>query len=304
MKNASPELIALLNSGQFVFWDLYTISLNVGSVLRFTDANFSITSGDTFDGSSLMINSEDSPSTASWKLGLDVSNWTVAVMPRTIDAVTGELFPDKIGSVPWTSAARRGYLDGARFHVERAYFASTPTYPLTNNTATAIGKISIFLGSIATVDISEMKVIITANDYRELLDTNMPRNVFQSGCRHKLFDTGCTLTASSFVNNMTVTGSSTRSAITSGTTTPGGSTTFTLGRIVFTSGANQGFQRTVLSWTPGSFVLQNPLPYAPAIGDTFQAYPGCDKTVDHCKLFDNLLNFGGEPYIPAAELAV
>jgi hypothetical protein len=304
MKTASPELVSLLNSGNFVFWDLYTITLNVGSVIRFTDANFSISSGGFFDGSSLLINSEDNPSTASWKLGLDVSNWTVAVMPRTKDPITGELFPDKIGSVPWTSAARRGYLDGAKFLVERAYFASTPTYPIPVSGAPAVGKITVFLGSVATVDISEMKVILTANDYRELLDTNMPRNVYQSGCRRKLFDAGCTLNSASYINNMTITGTSTRSTLVSGNTVPSGSGSFTLGRVVFTSGSNTGFQRTVLNWSPGSFTLQNPLPYAPSVGDTFQAYPGCDKTLDDCEAFNNLLNFGGEPYIPAAELAV
>jgi hypothetical protein len=44
------------------------------------------------------------------------------------------------------------------------------------------------------------------------------------------------------------------------------------------------------------------LGFVPAPGDTFIAYPGCDKTQSTCSgKFSNLVNFGGSPYIPVPE---
>ena len=54
----------------------------------------------------------------------------------------------------------------------------------------------------------------------------------------------------------------------------------------------------------GIFVLTQPLPYAPAAGDNFTVYPGCDKSQRTCQLkFNNLANFAGFPYVPAPETA-
>jgi hypothetical protein len=54
----------------------------------------------------------------------------------------------------------------------------------------------------------------------------------------------------------------------------------------------------------GMFALTQPLPYAPAAGDTFVVYPGCDKSQRTCQIkFGNLANFGGFPYVPAPETA-
>jgi hypothetical protein len=43
----------------------------------------------------------------------------------------------------------------------------------------------------------------------------------------------------------------------------------------------------------------------PNTGDTFTAYPGCDKTQNTCtSKFNNLVNFGGFPYVPVPEAAI
>ncbi len=51
--------------------------------------------------------------------------------------------------------------------------------------------------------------------------------------------------------------------------------------------------------------LWQALPYAPNPGDPFVIYPGCDKTVFSCaRKFNNLINFGGFPFIPTEETAL
>ena len=67
---------------------------------------------------------------------------------------------------------------------------------------------------------------------------------------------------------------------------------------------NNGASRSVKSYTPGVITLSLPLLAAPGVGDTFNAYPGCDKQQATCtNKFSNKVNFGGQPYIPLPETA-
>ena len=89
---------------------------------------------------------------------------------------------------------------------------------------------------------------------------------------------------------------------------PTGFGTYALGRVVFTSGLNAGFTRAIRTMASAAGVLTlgliAPMPFAVAAGDTFTAYPGCDKQMATCTLFSNIANFGGQPYIPSPETAV
>ena len=77
------------------------------------------------------------------------------------------------------------------------------------------------------------------------------------------------------------------------------------GQIMFTSGANNGLVKAVKSYFDQQFLFNSPLPFAPSAGDTFIAYPGCDKTQATCTTkFSNLVNFEGFPYVPAPETAI
>ena len=77
------------------------------------------------------------------------------------------------------------------------------------------------------------------------------------------------------------------------------------GQIIFTSGVNNGLVKAVKSYFDQQFLFNSPLPFAPSAGDTFIAYPGCDKTQATCtNTFGNLVNFEGFPYVPAPETAI
>lgn len=315
----SPALITLFNNvvdeGAPLFvWRIYTITLFGGGVLRFTDADFDIKAvastgplniaGQTYSASSVRIDTKQSKTQAHWKIGLDTDQYVLAVMPRPFEPVSGEAFPDQIGGVPWLQAAQAGALDAADFQVDECYFGALPTWPMPTGGAKPVGCKTIFAGVVAEVDTTNAIAILTVNDYRSLLSYSMPRNYYEAQCRHTLFDVGCTLSAASYAVPATVGAGSTAAAIVApGLATPQGSRSYTLGRIVFTSGQNQTFQRTVKSWD-GSFTLSllNPLPYVPAPGDTFTAYPGCDKLLTTCNAFNNVINYGGQPFIPPPEV--
>jgi uncharacterized phage protein (TIGR02218 family) len=84
---------------------------------------------------------------------------------------------------------------------------------------------------------------------------------------------------------------------------------FSLGKLQFTSGALQGtwigIQSQVGSGSaPVALTLTPPLLAAPAPGDAFTAWPGCDRALSTCRnKFNNIGNFRGFPWIPVPETA-
>lgn len=306
MKPANAALITLLQTGKFVFCDLYAFTLTTGSVLRYTTADTDVTyAGNTYS-SALFFDQEGSKATGHWKTGLDVDTWQVSVMPLDLDPVTGALFPIKINGQPWLSVVAHGALDGAAVSIHRAYFAAWPTpwtSPIPANSNLVL--VDYFAGRTAAVDLMRNKAIISINSWLDQLSLLLPRNSWQAPCRFTLFDAGCALNQASFAHNLTVLGGSTQTQIvvSAGAMSP----SFALGQCVFTSGLNNGFRRMIKSYDGTSLFLIAPMPFAVAPGDTLTAYPGCDKTyagANGCLGFANQINFGGQDQIPVPETAV
>jgi len=65
---------------------------------------------------------------------------------------------------------------------------------------------------------------------------------------------------------------------------------------------NNGTVRSVKQFSAGAFTLVVPLWQACSPGDTFTAYPGCDRTSPTCSgKFGNLVNFRATPDVPVPE---
>lgn len=284
MKTASAALIALLNAQQFYMADLYVITLQNGTVLRYTSADGDLVyGGNTFSsvGPQLVRGSTKT------MIGVQVDTLDVDFLVNS-----GVL----INSTPIAQFATQGGFDGARLALWRTFM------PLSSWGDTSAGVLIMFVGRVADVECSRNGVKLSVNSDLELLNVMLPRNMYQAGCRHKLFDAGCSLAKASYAVTSAAAGGSTRSVIGSALAQTAGY--FDLGTITFTSGVNNGLSRTVKSFASGSFTLSYPFPAAPAAADTFTAYPGCDKQQATCtSKFSNLANFGGFPYIPAPETA-
>jgi hypothetical protein len=75
------------------------------------------------------------------------------------------------------------------------------------------------------------------------------------------------------------------------------------GKIVWTSGLNQGRAMEIKTQSSTVISLYLPMVNAIGIGDTFAIYAGCDKLVNTCKTkFGNTYNFRGEPHKPRTGL--
>lgn len=303
MKPASPTLAALIESGNFDTSLCYTFSLRGGGTVLLSEATFTIKSGATVWpglGPLTVDGGTSTPSLGHWKVGSDVDQWQLTIAPRLIDAVTGATLPDKIGDQPFLAAVRARLLAGAGALVQEAYFdRASGYYPPAVGGATPVGFLTIFRGSVGPTEVVNGQAIITLLDFRQLLQTQMPRNIYQAGCQHTLYDSGCKLSAPAFRQTGSVTAVQSRSLFSTSAPAPAGSGTYDLGRVTITSGENAGITRTIQSWDGAQLVqVSPPFPFAIAVGDAASMYPGCDKTMASCTAFGNLNNFGGNPYIP------
>jgi uncharacterized phage protein (TIGR02218 family) len=90
--------------------------------------------------------------------------------------------------------------------------------------------------------------------------------------------------------------------VSGGTVTPyGGSGTtagfFDGGKVTFNSGNNANLSEEVKTFVTGQVTLVLPMPYTIVAGDTYTIIRGCQKTLQACMDYSNVVNFVGEPYV-------
>lgn len=293
MKTATTELRDLIESGEFVQVDLYTITLASGEVLRTTSADVLI----YWDG-------EDYPSDRpaivrdklSVSLGFEVDSLSLSMYPKN-STPDSEDAADTVSGLPFGQALRAGVFDGATLLLEKAY----APIPEADGELEITGVLHGFEGSMSDIDGGRGEFSVDVKSALELLNTDLPRNLFQSTCLHTLYNSGCTLDRDDFIVSGEVTGSATDTGFDSDLSEAAGY--FEQGVLVFTSGVHNGFRRTVKTHATGGVLgFALPLPEPPDVGDTFTIYPGCNRTMATCGAkFNNLSHFKGYPFVPVPE---
>ena len=287
MRAMTSGLIALLESGEYEFADCWTITLNGGSILRYTSADIDVRANTL----TFLAGPQIARGAISEKRGVEVSTLKITITADDSNLVAGK---------PLIQFIKGRGLDGATIKLERAFgpdWTTLSTFPGTGATGTLIR----FAGKITSIDkIQGLTVELTATSWMVLLNVQMPRNLYQARCLHTLYDAGCTLNPASFRDSGTITGIPTTQQF--NTAVPGHPDGYyNLGRIVFTTGPNAGVSRTIRSSTfaSGTIVLTQPLPALPIYGDAFSIYAGCDLTQATCtSKFSNLPNFKATPFVP------
>lgn len=302
MKPASTQLIALLQSGRFLFADLYQFTLNSGATDYFSSLDVPVTyGGNTYKADSLRIDG------LKFKIavGLQVDEQEVRIGAYPGDTLAGADFLSTVGV---------GLLDGAYLLRSRAFWQR----------ATGIAQQDIALPPIGVIALSNMLVSqitkigrthveMKVKSPTKLMDLDMPRNYYSPGCIHTLYDSGCTLVKSAHGGNGAVGGP--QSALTnlnipwaggvSPITSGDGLPSFAQGRLLFTSGVLNNLQVSIANNDGNFLYLTYPLQQLPNLGDTFTAYLGCSKTINSCEnKFANLDNFRGFPFVPQVYVSV
>lgn len=128
--------------------------------------------------------------------------------------------------------------------------------------------------------------------------------VYQPECRADLGDSRCKLDLIPLTTHATIATITNRKTFTISYSDPQVTAEwFNGGRVTFTSGDNNGKSVEIRKWTIGSALVELHLsaPFTPEVGDTLDLIPGCDKRRETCKVFNNYLNFRGEPFIPGTD---
>lgn len=274
----------LFTNTEIVEINLFTITLVNGTIMRrATRMNRSITVlGVTF----LPGNPSFSCGQIVDTIGTQVSNLEFTIIAQPTDL---------IGGIPVLQAAAQGYFDGAQIKVQRLFMDSSYTQ---------IGIITRWLGELGDIkSIGRTMVVFDAKAMTQRLNQKTPKNLIQPGCLHTLYDAGCKLSKAAFAVGGIVQAGSTINKLITNLVNP--NDYFDLGTMTFLSGTNVNLSYSVKLYTGGVLLLNRPLLLVPSAGDTFNAFPGCDKLQSTCDIkFSNLPNFKGFPFVPPPETAL
>ncbi len=291
MKPVGPELLALLATRQFFCADLWTFSGgNLGSTtLRYCGGDQSLSANGFFysagGATGPYFDRSSNKAKCHWKVGVGVDTLSFDVMPGS-----ASLF-----GVPFRQAARNGVFDGAELILERVFM---PTYGDTTR-----GTVRFFVGRVANIDVGRSVCTFSVASHLELLNLQLPRNLYQAGCVNNLGDEACGVALSSFKTTGTVQAGSTTALVLASLAGSFPYGTFDQGKVTFTSGALQSLSATVKTCvfgSPSHVQLLAFLPGPPAAGDTFYISYGCDKSngANGCAKFANTARFRAEKLIP------
>lgn len=283
MRNASPALIALLDSQTFITANLFTFTLANGTQYFWTDADIDVAVAD-------QVFSSSGPSISGVKYrlvrGMQVSDLQLSVLAKPDDLIAG---------VPWFMATRSGALKNCHVRIDKAFMADW---------GQPAESLLIFAGNVSESQDGDLEVILTVVSDAKRLTEVIPRQVFQPGCMRTLYDTGCGVSRDAYTYHGTVVASTNRYSFSGGLGQAEGF--FTFGEVIFETGNNAGVRRSVKSYEGGKVELSYPLAFDLAPGDRFIVRAGCDRTrgPGGCAKFNNLDNFNGTPYVPPPENAI
>jgi uncharacterized phage protein (TIGR02218 family) len=291
MKPASAALITYLNNvraqsdARLLMADAFTFALRSGLVLCYNNSDVTFAyNGNTYLGNSILVDGLKYKAS----IGFEVDQQQITVAARSTDTIAS--------GAPFLQALRDHSFDFCQIQRQRIFFSDEIG-------GTAIGAVLLFVGQLGVInEIGRTSAKLTVNSLLVLLDIDMPRNVYQPTCLHTLYDSGCTLSKNAFGTNGTIGAGSSINTF----NWTGASLDYRQGTITFMSGANAGVSATVGSVVAGvSLSLMYPLQSAPAPGDAFTAYYGCDHTPGTClNKFNNLANFRGFPFVPPPQMAI
>lgn len=296
-------------SYQYIQWLLATNRAIMGHLYKFTSQ---AGANDYFTDLDIDINYAN----AVWKsgslrleglqrklaVGVQVDEQTVKIWAAPSDTLFGATFLE---------SAQQGLMDGAvivRYRIIWRFISGNAAAD-TQNQPLAVWP--LFTGYVASIDkggASHLEVKIQSALNR--LNVNMPRNYYQPGCLWTLFDSGCTLSAAAFAKTGTLgAGVTTRVLPIVGGVSPllgpDNIPEYAQGRVLFTSGVNNGFLTLLDTNDAANLYLAYPLDNLPSAGDTVTYYPGCSKSFNTCQAkFANQANFRGFDKVPPIMVSV
>lgn len=290
----STAISTIISADQVLTAELYTIMLQSGTSSYFCSLDIPI----TIDANVYVANSLRFEG-LKFKIAV---GWQVDEQDLRIDALPGDT--NGAGGATFLAGLTQGLLDGATIIRQRAYWAVNTGIPALDFLQTPLGVITLFTGLVSNISkIGRTSVEMKLKSPMKYLDMDMPRRSYGSACPWTLYDLNtCKIVRATYTQSFTVVSADATVIVVSSispATGADGVPYFQQGRLLFTSGDNNGFQTLVGTNDSVSFILQYPMTVIPNVGDTFTVSAGCTKTANTCLAkFANLNNFGGFPRVP------
>lgn len=285
----TPEVEAVMASGNAWYADLFTFRLLSGVVLHYTSADINVVwDGNTFlsktlDGAPLIERGE-----ITFETGLTVDQLEITIY--TDESMT-------ISGLKWPHAIRVGLLNGAEVEVSRAVAAIGE--PIA-------GIIPRFVGKVGPCNPGRMLSTITVESPLAYLSAPTPRNVYQPSCSNTVYDNACGLNRAARETVVTVASVSADGLTVNVTGASLADAAYVGGfaRFATTNGGNVSQQVTIADNDGNEVTFLYPFPADLLIGDQLALAPGCPKTMNGCNAFGNIVRFRGDPHVPVPETAI
>lgn len=155
-------------------------------------------------------------------------------------------------------------------------------------------------GWLGEVSIKSSQFIAEVRGLSQKLSQNIVE-LYSPTCRAIFGDARCKANLASYTFTGTINTVTSRQVFISNAMTQAAGY-FSSGEVEWLTGANAGRRMEIKEFANKQFTLALPMPHAVAVGDTFKAVAGCDKTITTCAAkFANAVNFRGEPYVPGMD---
>ena len=270
-----------LTQTELTLAEIYEFTLVSGAIARFTSHDVDIEyGGDNYQVIPI------SRTSASYHADLQVDEVKVSL------GLVGVLIGDAEYSMP--KIIRLGLLRNAHVTIKLIDYIALDDEKL------------IFEGWV-TGDITYNRGItsIPVSSLLDKLNEKFPKYIYSEYCQHKLYGTYCGLIKDDYKESDAAGAGSTVSKIYADIFLYSNQAEgyWTKGEIKMTSGDNATVSRTIIKHGDGYINVLIPFAEDIAEDDTFDAWPGCDKSGETCEAkFNNYANFFGFEYTPKPEV--
>lgn len=295
------DVLAVMNSGQFVYVDCFTFIPKIGDALRYTNGQQNVTvvpiddiERQTYFGNQVLIRGLRVRN----NLGIEVDEQQIEMSyPNTM------LYQ---AMLTWPQALLQGRLDGASIRRDR-YVAAA--FGNDGNGGTLwLGGFPMFLGLVSSLtSVGRQSATVNVKSDLVLLNRQAPAFLWEPTCKNTWGDPACGVDQAAWVVHDVLGASPTRTVL----PWAASSTDYNQGKIHIENGDSVTRVRTVARATATELYLAYPLDFDPVAGMAFAAYPGCSRTDDAttgCPKYHGdpgwRDKFKGFPFTPVAETGI
>lgn len=271
MKSASAGMIAALEARVSTLATCWRITRRDGVILRFTSAASDLTIlGETFLSA----------------IGTYTATQIETSAGMAVDSLDVQAIIDS--TVITEADLRAGRYDYAKVEIYQVDYANT-----------AAGFMALRVGTLGEVSEDGRTFSAELRGLMQHLQQSIGR-YYTKRCDAQLGDSRCGVNLAALAVSSSVVSVASREVF-DGAAIPGRAG----GLLTWTGGANAGLSIEIKSVSVNTIGLSLPMGYPIAPGDTYTAYPGCDKRIDTCRdVYANVINFRGFPYIPGPDRAL